>query len=287
MTTKEYVQFYFSKGLNILPARTKEKMPCIASWKRFQTYKVSQDMINAWLNSGMFNNINLCLGQVSGIYEIDVDVSKAPVGLITLGVENKVWVSESSNGKIKIFFISNCDLPAKMDSKVNKDGEHVELRGNNHLSVLPPSVHPSGCQYKWLNDIETIKLVPINGKELYASIVERLRAEFVFQEEHNFEEPVVFNSNGVRDVFTRSALRGDAWNGSEGHSFRLAYCAELINNGYSDAQIHILFKAHDAKSGETYSHRITQEKISELRRKNMRPWKLKTLQEQCPDLVRP
>jgi hypothetical protein len=285
MNVNDYVKFYFAKGLNILPANAKEKMPCIPSWKKFQTYKVTKDMIDEWLKVGMFNNINLCLGSISGVYEIDIDVPNAPVGLVTLGIEDKVWVCESSVGKLKIFFAAGSELPTKMDSKVNKEGGHVELRGNNHLSVLPPSVHHTGCQYKWLNDVEAVNLVPLNGRELYKNIVERLRAEFLFQEERKFEEQVPYNGTGVRDIFTRSAQRGDLWNGAAGHSFRLAYCAELINNGYSDAQIHAFFKAHDLKSGEDYSYNITQEKISELRRKNMRTWKLCTLKEQCPELI--
>jgi hypothetical protein len=285
MSVEEYVRFYFESGLNILPARAKEKIPCLLSWKKFQTYKVTKDMIDAWVKEGMFQNINLCLGDVSGVYEIDIDVQNAPVGLVTLGVEGKIWVSESSNGKLKIFFSSSTPLPTKKDTKVNSDGEHVELRGNMHLSVLPPSIHPSGCEYKWLNNISAIKLTPLDGNVLYDTIVARLRAEFQFQEERKVTTESSYNGTGVRDFFLRSYQRGDEWNGASGHSFRLAFCSELINNGYSDSQIHIFFKTHDARSGEDYSYDITQSKIDDLRRKGMKTWRLKTLQEQCPDLV--
>ncbi len=281
MKLSEWVDYYYKLGWNILPADKGKKFPNISSWKRWQIERVDEKTFTQL--AGRFQNINLCLGKVSDIWEIDVDVENVPVGLITDKYrESDIWVCESSNGKVKIFFRPMETLPAKLDLKVNDKGGHVELRGDNHLSVLPPSLHPSGSTYTWLTKGDF--LVPIDGMELFNSIIE------ILQEEFNYQEKIVIDTlkhsgTGVRDFFTKSMKKGTNWSGCGGHYFRLAYCAELINEGYDDEQIHTFFKAHDNKSGEPYSRTITQKKIDELRKKGMHRWTNKKLLQCCPDIL--
>jgi len=287
-TKKEWIKFYFSQGLNIIPGKEKKKYPAIPTWKIYQEKKVTEAEIDSWLRGDWFKNINCCLGEVSGIYEIDIDVDNAPIGSILDYYDNsKVWVCESSNGRYKLFFRSVIHLPPKKDTKVNDDGGHVELRGDNHLTVLPPSVHPTGHIYKWHTDVESNELTPIDGLKLYDIIIQTLQKEYDYQKEIEEAEETVQTgtSEGVRDFFWRSMNRGDSWSEASGHSFRLAFCAELINHGYSDEQIHEFFKKHDKLSGENYSRLITQKKIDELRKKNMHCWRNSTLKKHCPELV--
>jgi hypothetical protein len=283
---EEFVRFYFNNGMNVIPAQKGKKFPVIPTWKVFQSNKVTGDMIDSWLKEGMFGNINLCLGSISNLWEIDVDVKNAPVGIIGFFAKG-TWICESSDGKLKVFFRQHegYNIPSKLDSKINDSGEHVELRGDNHLSVLPPSIHPSGSTYTWLSDVEKTPLQPIDGQKLYDSIVDALRKENAYQEEIQEEKVYTRNGDGVRGFFLESMKEGTAWSGQQGHYFRLAFCAELINNNYTDEQIHIFFKTHDKNSGERYSFQITQAKINELRKKGMHCWSMKKLQEACGDIL--
>ena len=286
----DYAKKYKELGLNILPASFKKKNPNLKSWTQYQDKKPDNDTFNEWIKRGRFFNINLVLGHTSEVAEIDVDVKNVPVGLLVTGYEsNEVWVCESSEGKVKIFFKPlNEDYKRKLDTVVNSKGGHVEFRGNGYLSVLPPSTHPTGCEYKWLNaGINTLEpLTPIDGNMLYERITSMLKEYFKYREKRE-EEAVSFDNSGggVRDLFWRSMQRGDSWSGSSGHYFRLAFCAELINNGYNDEQIHTFFKTHDKKSGEDYSRQITQKKINELRKKGMNCWTNKKIKQCCPDMV--
>ena len=281
MTLNEWLKIYYDLGWNILPADKGKKFPNIASWKRWQSERVDRVTFTQW--AGRFQNINLCLGKVSGVYEIDVDVENVPVGLITKYKDDcDIWICESSKGKVKIFFRPLDELPTKLDIKVNDKGGHVELRGDNHLSVLPPSLHPSGSQYKWLSKGEYLR--PIEGMELFNAIIEILHKEFDFQEKA-VVDTLKHSGSGVRDFFTKSMKKGTSWSGCGGHYFRLAYCAELINEGYDDEQIHTFFKTHDTLSGEDYSRTITQKKIDELRKKKMHRWSNKKLLQCCPDIL--
>ena len=281
MKLSEWLKIYYTMGWNILPADSGKKFPNISSWKRWQTERVDKVTFKQW--EERYSNINLCLGEISGVWEIDVDVENVPVGLITDNYrENDIWVCESSKGKVKIFFRPKDTLPAKLDLKVNNEGGHVELRGDNHLSVLPPSQHPSGSYYTWLSKGDF--LVPIDGMELFNMIIKTLKEEFDFQEKI-VKDTLKSSGSGVRDFFTQSREKGTSWSGCGGHYFRLAYCAELINEGYDDEQIHALFKAHDNLSGEDYSRQITQKKIDELRKKKMHRWTNKKLLQCCPDIL--
>jgi len=159
------------------------------------------------------------------------------------------------------------------------------LRGDNHLSVLPPSLHPGGTNYTWLTDVEGKELLPVDGKELYNTIVARIQAEFNYVKAKQEEVELSNTGTGVRDFFFKSMKKGTTWSSQQGHYFRLAFCAELINNGYDDSQIHAFFKAHDNKSGEDYSYQITQAKINELRRKGMHCWSNKKIKECCTDIL--
>lgn len=281
MKLSEWLKIYYNMGWNILPADSGKKFPNISSWKRWQTERVDEATFKQW--EDRYSNINLCLGEISGVWEIDVDVENVPVGLITDNYrENDIWVCESSKGKVKIFFRPEDTLPAKLDFKVNDEGGHVELRGDNHLSVLPPSLHPSGSHYTWLSKGDF--LVPIDGMELLNMIIKTLKEEFDFQEKI-VKDTLKSSGSGVRDFFTKSREKGTSWSGCGGHYFRLAYCAELINEDYNDEQIHALFKAHDNLSGEDYSRQITQKKINELRKKKMHRWTNKKLLQCCPDIL--
>lgn len=287
MKNTEWVKFYHKIGWNILPAREKKKNPLIPSWRYFQDHKVEDSVIRDWIKQGKFSNINLCLGKISNVYEIDVDCENAPIGIVQgLYDSNEIWICESSNGKLKVFFKTSKPLPAKLDVKVNKDGGHVELRGDNHLSVLPPSIHPNGTQYTWLTDVKNNPLIPVNGEELYNTIVKNLKAEYKYVEERKWSNITLSSSgSGVRDFFMKSMKKGTPWSGQQGHYFRLAFCAELVNNNYDDSQIHAFFKAHDNKSGEDYSYKITQSKIDEIRKKGMHCWSNKKITECCPDIL--
>lgn len=286
-TTEEWVKFYYSKGLNVIPGKEKKKYPAINSWKAYQKKKVKPSEINSWLRGHRFKNINCCLGKVSNLYEIDVDVENAPIGLILEYYDsNQVWVCESSKGKYKLFFKPAVQFPPKMDTKVNENGGHVEFRGNGHLTVLPPSTHPLGYKYKWHTDVENNNLISIDGIRLYKIIIKTLQEEYEYQEKvEEVQVAQTGSSEGVREIFWQSLERGDDWSGSSGHSFRLAFCAELINHNYTDEQIHAFFKKHDKKSGETYSRSITQKKIDELRKKGMNCWRNETIKKHAPDLI--
>lgn len=304
----EWIDVYRMQGINTLPANTKEKFPNLTSYKQYHNEFVYGEQIDAWRKEGKFQNIFALLGNISNnTVEIDVDVPNASLEDIfkdTLeDAMTRLWIAESSNGKKKIYCrakeVCKCD-----DTKVSEteyedwDGKkkkpHVEYRGNGQGSILPPSVHPNGTTYKWLNlksDGCLPELQTTDSYKLYCFIVQNLCNKFGYKvkEEVKASTPEKIRRSKPRFCFIKSHDAGDSWSGPDGHQCRVATVSELINCGYSDDEIRDFFKSHDTLSGETYSDEVTTKQLQYARTTRQHKWfcenltKLKILAKYCEE----
>lgn len=318
MTTsdkKDWIHCYRSQGLNILPAHYKKKAPDgfepPINWTDYQNAFVDDKQIKTWIMENKFQNIFAILGKISNdIIEIDVDVPDINITDIFKEPETakrKVWIAESSQGKKKIYARATT-IGQKQDEQVSNqeyiktDGKkaypHVEYRPDGHGSILPPSIHPDGTKYKWLNLDENgnlLDLQKIDTEKLYNTVVDRLRKKYDYKPDSNstvkhFDNQDVKqfanqDKEKLRHCFYESFAQGDRWSESSGHEFRTAVACEAINAGFTDNEIHQIFKTHDESSGEPYNYETTQYQIKQLRRKQLNRWSCSTLQEKCPDII--
>lgn len=287
-------------GWNVLPALTKKKKPNLKSWTEWQNKFTDETLFNSW----KFDNIFLVLGKISNdTVELDIDVPNVKLEDIFEDVEaakKKVLISESSLGKKKIY-AKAIQIKEFKDAKVSNEqvgttekGEpiypHVECRGNRLGSVLPPSIHPNGTQYKWLND-ELPELQSIDIEKLFITIVKRLREKYGYVPEK--KEETTEGTTGEKKRKTRPRLcfmmsqnNGDSWSNKEGHDFRSAYAWELILCNYSDEEIYSAFEKHDEISGEKYDKEITKKQVDGIRKKATYKWFCKTIQDKCGSIVK-
>ena len=300
MTPDEWAKKYRDEyGWNVLPALTKKKKPNLKSWTEWQGKFTDEALFNSW----KFENIFLVLGDISNkTVEIDIDVPNVKLEDIFEDVDaakKKVLISESSLGKKKIY-AKAIQIKEFKDAKVSNEqvgttdkGEpiypHVECRGDRLGSVLPPSIHPNGTQYKWLNE-KLPELREIDVEKLFITIVKRLREKYGYIPEK--KEETTKGTLGEKKRKTRPRLcfmmsqnNGDSWSNKEGHDFRSAYAWELILCNYSDEEIYDAFKKHDEISGETYDEKITKKQVDGIRKKATYKWFCKTLQEKCGSIV--
>ncbi|MCK4364882.1 MAG: bifunctional DNA primase/polymerase [Thermoplasmatales archaeon] len=302
--TESWIWFYRKEGLNVIPAPKKTKFPSI-KWKDYEKKFVDDETIETWVKKGKFENIFLILGSISNnTIEIDADVPDIELDDLFEDVEaakKKVWIAESSAGKKKIY--CRAEKPRNKDDQVvsneqtgvDKKGNptypHVEYRGEGQGSILPPSTHPTGIKYKWLNLDRNGKLPSletIDADELYDNIVRRLREKFDFKVEGRIKKdgtPVKKPKGRPRYCYLESRDSGDEWRGTEGHDFRVSAVAELIHKNWSDKEIHEFFKTHDEKSGEKYNYDITQKQINWARENQQYDWLCPTIQRKCGTIV--
>jgi hypothetical protein len=122
------------------------------------------------IQSGRANGYGLITGEFDGfgLVAIDFDgesasgIAKA-IGAWLLNQDTMTWTSGKVGHHQKCYQIPKAHLPfwtnitkhdlAHLKGYNCTNGEHLEIRYNNHASVLPPSVHPETGYYKWTNEI--------------------------------------------------------------------------------------------------------------------------------------
>lgn len=158
---KDYYELF---GFNLLPLEN--KVPKI-NWEKWQ----AEEMLLGDIDGLGWNaNIN-GIGAISGINKLrcldfdkvnDYEVVRKFVSKLGLPSEYQ-WIVKSGSGKgYHIWFYCDDDSYIikvlsgdksyyKLQLKENGLCDHIELRWKNCQTVLPPSFHPSGKQYEFVN----------------------------------------------------------------------------------------------------------------------------------------
>jgi hypothetical protein len=158
---------YHHRGWCILPIRVGTKRPACKNWKQFQTVQTTESQLKRWFKNGSHYGLSVVLGEVSG-------------GLVCRDFDDMAAYQQWAT--------SHSDLARALPTvETGRPGRHVyclgdsqqisscspsngtiidlgdgELRGGG-ICVLPPSKHPNGHEYRWLN--------PPNGKIPFLDLI--------------------------------------------------------------------------------------------------------------------
>lgn len=151
---KKWVWAYYNKGLNLIPIKYKSKAPNGLSKgdiKKWHYKRQPKELIQKWLDKGLFEGIAILGGKVSGnIVCFDFD---NPDDFITLGVttdgllKDGAWVTETPKERGRYHIV----IGDKNEVTVTRKQRYIDYRANEHYWVVYPSVHPNGKQYNFLN----------------------------------------------------------------------------------------------------------------------------------------
>jgi archaellum biogenesis ATPase FlaH len=144
---------YHKQDFSIIPITAREKRPLIL-WDKYQEARATTDEINGWWSRWPDANVGIITGAISGLVVIDLDSLEAKEKLKKLPSEYDLTaVPRSRIGKgWQLFFLHpGMNVP-------NRAGivPGLDFRGDGGYVVAPPSIHPTGKQYKWE--------IPINGE---------------------------------------------------------------------------------------------------------------------------
>ncbi len=171
----EEAQAYTRVGLAVVPLPPGEKRPAI-KWKAYQTVAPTQDEINRWWRERPDDGMAVVLGPVSNVLAIDVDGPDAHAELVrrlrTEPAAPKVLTGSGKPFRYQLLFRHPASLPTR--AKITPWHPQLEFRGRGGLSVLPPSVHPSGRRYRWA---EGRSLEEMELPELPPLVLDALRAD--------------------------------------------------------------------------------------------------------------
>lgn len=139
-------QYYHDIGFSTIPLRAKDKKPFMA-WLKYQETRATPEEINLWTKKYKNNNVAILTGMISGIIVLDIDGEEGWQYLKEHGYSLPVTPrAQSSPGKAHIYF----QHPGgSVRTKVNTTLK-IDVKGDGGYVVAPPSIHPSGSQYIWI-----------------------------------------------------------------------------------------------------------------------------------------
>lgn len=148
-TILEYVLEYYNLGWCVIPIPCGKKKAWI-KWAGYQQNRPDEKPLRKWFTNGK-RNMAVVLGEVSGGLACrDFDTVGAYESWAKIRPDLATILPIVKTGKgYHVYFSAH--VRGRKDIKGN-NGEHLgEVRGSGHYCMLPPSVHPNGSVYEWVN----------------------------------------------------------------------------------------------------------------------------------------
>jgi hypothetical protein len=154
-----YALLYLQKGLSVVPLVYGDKKPAIR-WEEFQSRRPTEDEVRKWFSK--LHNIGIVCGSVSdNLVVIDFDsddkfnkfyekLDKTYPELRDIVLNT--WIVETGKGRhiyLRIRMDPN-EFRDRMRTRVRLV-EGVDIKAEGGYVVAPPSLHPSGKQYRFIN----------------------------------------------------------------------------------------------------------------------------------------
>lgn len=148
-----FAEEYASLNLPVIMVKIKDKVSAMTDWPNVAT----TDPIVAhewWSGKNRLFNIGVVMGEQAGIIDIETDnhgTTNGEDSLMAYVNESsstlpRTWTFKSGSGGIHRLF--RCDHPIASGAGILPG---VDVRANGGYAVFPPSVHPNGNLYEWLD----------------------------------------------------------------------------------------------------------------------------------------
>lgn len=128
------------------------KHPVLREWQL--NASTDHNVIRSWWGQSPGRNVGIALGGSSNLVAIDIDCDEAEQLLLQMSggnIPDTCEISTSSDRRRLLFTIPD-SLEADPKTKIFAIGPKKELRfqSTGGQCVMPPSLHPSGCRYHWV-----------------------------------------------------------------------------------------------------------------------------------------
>jgi hypothetical protein len=236
MDSAEAARWYIGKGFTVVPVPPREKNPGRDGWEKL---RITEDEVPRYFTNGQ--NIGIHNGEPSG-WRVCVDLDKPEAEKLagrfldpTLtggrqSTPNAHWWYEAEDAPHKTFK----DLDASMI---------LELRSTGHHTLVWPSTHPSGEQYRWADS--GLKIAAVDAGGLLQRCRELATAAFI----------------------ARHLPKSKGEGGGGRHDIGLALAGFMYRRGLPEATItKILQAAWDAKGfgGDQRARRDAHRDLTEI-----------------------
>ncbi len=148
--------YLLNRHFSVLPIKPKSKQPGVSSWTSYQTKPMSEaECVKLFSDT---SNIAIICGKVSGIIVIDLDDKALMEILFPDGFPNTP-IAVTARG-FHLYFAYETGF----SNALNFGGIiGFDLKSDAGYVIAPPSVHPSGFIYTWVegHSIEDVPLAPL------------------------------------------------------------------------------------------------------------------------------
>ena len=159
---KENFENYIECGFTLVACAPKDKKPIESGWQNSKS--TTMEDYYRWIQKNPNINIGMLTGKPSGVIGIDVDGEEGMKHLekISKGDLPDTAKFNTPGGGIRLLYKypNHIELKTKVD---RLDGEHSEVcfMSDGKQTLLPPSIHPNGGRYEWINapwDVEIAEM---------------------------------------------------------------------------------------------------------------------------------
>lgn len=150
MTTElqQMAEQYLNYGWSVLPVKPDEKRPYMTNWLQYTKNKASKASVESWFRSLSGAGIGAVTGRISGIVVLDVE-SYCPTPIEELLKEYPTqMVARTGSGGYHLYYQYPMNV-SRVSNRV-RIFEGADLRADGGFIVLPPTVHPNGNRYEWV-----------------------------------------------------------------------------------------------------------------------------------------
>ncbi len=146
MTLYETAQAYHDAGLCTIPISPKAKTPALPGWKQYQSRKPDVSERWEWFGEHEDRNLAIIGGEVSGnLFVIDFDDKQV---YLSWARAHKELVQTTAIVRTSKGYHVYLRAAEPVDTRDFNGGE---VKGEGGYVVAPPSVHPSGARYEFVN----------------------------------------------------------------------------------------------------------------------------------------
>lgn len=141
----------YRRGFTPVPIRTGQKAPMVSGWTHLEWSDADEvrAAFDRWTQQGG-ENVGLVLGTRSGdLVDIDLDHPKAIRLKDYFLPPTPMRSGRPGRPNSHFWYRTKGVLPGTRSYKMPGGGVSVELRSLGAQTVIPPSTHPSGEQYRW------------------------------------------------------------------------------------------------------------------------------------------
>lgn len=138
-----YLKFYKEQGLNVIPIAFKEKRAA-EKWKEYQDRKATNEEIKKWFLTGAVQNIAIVCGVISdNLVVVDFDDPKVYKKIFGKAAKDKSTFVVRTGKGIHVYFKTENPVRSFRIEELS-----IDVKGEGGYVLAPPSVHPSGREYK-------------------------------------------------------------------------------------------------------------------------------------------